>query len=156
MTDEQLTKLSAYHDGELSGAERRDIEAWLASDADARAQLESLREMSTLFSREPRPQLAAGDLAMLHDQVDARREQVVALRISRWFTGAAAAVVVICGSLLMQSLSQSTTPDVSGIGDMIFAAQTQQLSSDAASETPVESQLTSWIVADLSASTEGF
>lgn len=152
MTDEQLKKLEAYHDGELSGQQLREVEAWLASDPAAAAELESLREMSALFDTAFRPALPDEELAFLHDQVDATSEQAATLRISRWFTGAAAAVVVICGSLLMQSLSQSTTPDVSGLGDMIFAAQLQPTSTD---DTPVESQLTSWIVADLSATSEG-
>ncbi len=60
---EQLEQLSAYLDGELGEAERRDIEALVGRDPEARNLLEGLRQTSELLGSLPRgtapPDLAA-------------------------------------------------------------------------------------------------
>ncbi len=156
MTNDQRQKLAAYHDGELSAAESQDIERWLAGDPEAASELARLRDMSAIFQSADRPELHAKDLAAFHERIDDQAEQFMALRISRWITGAAAAVVVICGSLLMQNLSQQQQAgEVAGISDMIYYVQSQQMAADASTEQPVESQLAGWIVSDLSSTSEG-
>ena len=56
--------ISAYHDAELSAAERADVERLLASSPEARAELESYRRLSGLLRESGRPTLTA-DLAPL-------------------------------------------------------------------------------------------
>lgn len=51
---EQLEQLSAYLDGELDDAERRDVEALLGSDPEARSLLDGLRQTSQLLGTLPR------------------------------------------------------------------------------------------------------
>jgi anti-sigma factor RsiW len=50
MSTQELTlNLQAYVDGELSAAQKADVEKTLAQDADARALVEGLRQLSTLL-----------------------------------------------------------------------------------------------------------
>ena len=51
--------ISAYHDAELSAAERTDVQRLLASSPEARAELESYRRLSGLLRESGRPTLTA-------------------------------------------------------------------------------------------------
>lgn len=51
--------ISAYHDGELSAAERAEVEQWLATSPAAQAELESYQSLSGLLREAGRPSLSA-------------------------------------------------------------------------------------------------
>lgn len=71
MDREQLEQfLSAYIDGELSDKERVAVEELLAADAQARAELASLRETVSLVKTLPRKSAPAGLLEDLHSQFE--------------------------------------------------------------------------------------
>ncbi len=91
MDAQKLEQLSAYLDGELTAAERADVERLLAGDAEARSLLAELKQVSRLVSSVPRD-AAPGNLA---DLVTARmeresligepsRESSAALTLLRW------------------------------------------------------------------------
>lgn len=61
-------RLRAYLDGELTEAERSDVESWLEGDADARAALEELRERGRLVR-----EALALDPAPVPDMTEMRR-----------------------------------------------------------------------------------
>lgn len=67
--DEQFEQLTAYLDGELSVAERANVEAWLARDPEARRVLDELRRTSAAVQGLPRERVpgdfAAGVMARL-------------------------------------------------------------------------------------------
>lgn len=65
MNDDMSENLSAYLDGALSEAERRDLESRLAASSDLRRELESLRAVSRAVKDLPRSPLPAGFLARL-------------------------------------------------------------------------------------------
>ena len=54
-----MSLISAYHDGELTAAERADVEQLLASSPAARAELESYRSLSGLLREAGRPTLSS-------------------------------------------------------------------------------------------------
>lgn len=65
MNDDMREKLSAYLDGALSEADRRDLEPRLAASSDLRRELEALRAASQAVKSLPRSPLPAGFLARL-------------------------------------------------------------------------------------------
>ncbi|OGR90503.1 MAG: hypothetical protein A2V88_09755 [Elusimicrobia bacterium RBG_16_66_12] len=68
MNDDLREKLSAYLDGALSEAERRDLESRLAASPDMRRELESLRAVSQAVKALPKSPLPAGYLARLQSR----------------------------------------------------------------------------------------
>jgi anti-sigma factor RsiW len=105
---EDRVRLDAYHDGELSPAERSDVEAHLRDCPLCAAELAAIRRMSGAFAdatpREPSHeellQLAASVRA---EPADAR----MLLRLFRW-TAVAAAVLLACALAGAVYLSQRT------------------------------------------------
>lgn len=65
MNDDMRKNLSAYLDGALSEAERRDLESRLAASSDLRRELESLRAVSQAVKDLPKSPLPTGYLARL-------------------------------------------------------------------------------------------
>jgi anti-sigma factor RsiW len=70
MTECDHQILSAYHDGELSGADRLRVEAHLRECASCAAELAGIRESSRLLREAPFDELTRDDLANLHAAVD--------------------------------------------------------------------------------------
>src|SRR5688500_7958909 len=62
--------LSAYHDGELSDADRTRVESHLQECPTCTAELAGIRESSRLLHDAPLDDLTAADLANLHDAID--------------------------------------------------------------------------------------
>ena len=60
MTPEQHELLSAYLDGEVSAAERAEVERLLASDAAARKALDDMRRISAMVGGLPRQKAPPG------------------------------------------------------------------------------------------------
>lgn len=77
--DRQFELLSAYIDGELSEAERAEVEGWLAGEADARRLLDELRHAARLVGGLPRAAAPRG----LSAEVTARLEREALLGESR-------------------------------------------------------------------------
>ncbi len=102
-------RLTAYALGELDGDERREVEALMASSAEARAAVEAVRETAALLEGElaKEPGATLGESA--RQQIEAR---VLAGRIRRWAGYAAAACVVLlvggfAASVVTPSLNRS-------------------------------------------------
>ncbi|HKQ49192.1 MAG TPA: von Willebrand factor type A domain-containing protein [Phycisphaerae bacterium] len=102
-------RLTAYALGELDGAERVEVEALVASSAEARGAVEDVRRTAALLEEE----LAKEPVGSLGDEARQRIEsRILAGRIRRWGGYAAAACVVLlvggfAASVMMPSLSRS-------------------------------------------------
>src|SRR3954452_12537825 len=105
---ENRIRLGAYHDGELSPAERSDVEAHLRDCPSCVAELAAIRRTSGAFAdttpREPsREQLSQLPRSVRAEPSDAR----MLLRLFRG-TAVAAAVLLACGLAGAAYLSQRT------------------------------------------------
>lgn len=98
MTCHRAPEVHPYHDGELSLVQRRAVEAHLAECEPCSNLLSDLREISLQIRSAPLPEVSALPFERLYNTWHAAREQGV-LRITRWLTAAAAAILV--GSLLV-------------------------------------------------------
>ena len=92
-----LEQVQAYHDGELSVADRAAVEAHLAGCADCTAELARLRALSGML-RGGAPVMSAEAMRRLLDQVHYVEEETIVLPLVRRLTGLAAAVL-LAGSL---------------------------------------------------------
>lgn len=114
LSDDQRERLSAYLDDEVTPQDRAKIEAWLASDPAARAELESLRRVSRAVGALPRA--AAGmDLAdRVISQVEreallTHREKPRSRPIRGWLVGlSTAAMVLIAATIALRSGARVT------------------------------------------------
>jgi anti-sigma factor RsiW len=66
-------QLAAYHDGELAEAERARVEAWLADDAPAAAELDAWRRLDDLWRAAAPPEPSAAAWSAARDRVAAGR-----------------------------------------------------------------------------------
>ena len=105
---ENLVRLDAYHDGELSPAERTDVEAHLRDCPSCAAELTAMRRMSAGFSAAPPRGPSHEQLVWLARSV--RAEPPEARMLLRLFRGTAvaAAVVLACSLAGAAYLSQRT------------------------------------------------
>ncbi len=93
-----IPQISAYHDGELSGARREQIEQHLRVCPQCAAELEELRRLSRqLAEAAPRPALSIEAARRLHDHVDELTDRSV-LHFAEILSGLAA-VVMLAASL---------------------------------------------------------
>ena len=111
MTECDVQILSAYHDGELTDAERIRVEAHLRDCPTCSAELASIRESSRMLREAPFDELTTTDLTKLHDAVD----DIDDYRI--WRIGGSlalvAASILIIGMAWLNALSspaQNPTP----------------------------------------------
>lgn len=85
--------LSAYHDGELAGGERADVEQWLAEDESARDILEEIADLSRVLADCPRPaappELYAGVMEQVRQAAPVRAAGAPAARPSHASAAAA-------------------------------------------------------------------
>ena len=110
-------RISAYHDGELAADQRRAVEIHLAACGACAAELARLRAISRAFTDhalaiEPMPRPA---LDRLHDAVGAAFEERTSgtgdvLRLTRFVTGLAAAIMVAAGSWIVMGPRLVTDP----------------------------------------------
>ncbi|CAA9384819.1 MAG: hypothetical protein AVDCRST_MAG64-870 [uncultured Phycisphaerae bacterium] len=98
MTCDNAPQVHAYHDGELPPPERAEVEAHLAGCDPCSSLLNDLRQVSLRVRSAPLPEVATVPFERLYDTWHVARQQGV-LRITRWLTAAAAAVLV--GSLVL-------------------------------------------------------
>ena len=99
-TCEFETRLSAYHDNELSAADRAAVEQHLTGCADCRAELASIVSMSTVFALNVPAGLSQIGQHRLHKNIDRQLERSL-VRLSWALSGIAAAIVVV-GSIWLQ------------------------------------------------------
>src|SRR5262245_2324249 len=85
--------LAAYLDGELTSEDVARVEAWLAEDAEARAELESQRCLRDLFAEveipEPLPEQWRNTLAGIDSALEKRRRAGHFFRHLGWIAAAA-------------------------------------------------------------------
>lgn len=138
---EWLMKVQAFHDGELTPAERAALEAHLPSCAACRRELQSLRALSGVLASAPMPALRPEALRRFH-RAGVTLEWVV-MRTSEYFAAVAAVVLVACGLWLWHSArtAERTAPLLDSVA-----------LSPAADSTVAdpEASVAQYIVADLS------
>src|SRR5688572_5353642 len=93
MTCPQIPEVHAYHDDELSPAQRLAVESHLIECDACAALLNDLRQVSRRVAAAPLPDVSAIPFNRYYDVWDQHRDRSV-LRISSWLTAAAAAVLV--------------------------------------------------------------
>ena len=91
-------RLDAYHDGELSPAERADVEAHLRDCPACAAELAAIRGMSAAFADAPLREPSHGQLLRLAESV--RAEPSEARMLLRLFRGTAVAAAVLLACTL--------------------------------------------------------
>jgi len=99
---EHARRLSAYHDGEVAGAEREALEAHLAQCPACAAELARLRRLSSLLTQAERPKMPAGVLNRLHRSADDLAAADLR-RVAKTFLAAAASILLVCGIWLWQA-----------------------------------------------------
>jgi anti-sigma factor RsiW len=127
-------QISAYHDGELTGEARRQLEEHLSSACPAcAAELEQWRRLSTLIVSAPIPHLPQTAKAKLYQLAPTVREAGF-IRLAEWTTALAASVLIAVSGWMMINRQQQAAP-VTETGVSPWA-----VSMVTASETPSESQ----------------
>ena len=139
---ERAQRLSAYHDGEVSEAERVSLEAHLEECPACAAELNRLRRLSDLLSAAPRPEMSAEALARLHRAADALVTADLG-RMAKALMAVAASILIVSGVWLWQSRGRTQPTDP--IPPWETAAVTYQGVPASASDE----QLARWIVQDL-------
>ena len=107
--DEQL--LGAYHDGELSAADRARVEQHLAGCAECTATLQQLREASRLLNEYPFQDITPRELSRLHQVIDeeAAADEQVLFRIGGTM-GLIAASILVVGFAWLRQLPPTASP----------------------------------------------
>lgn len=131
MTEDQKMRLQAWVDGELRGRERRQVESWLAQDANAQAWAADLRAIARCLAAHetPRPvpesrqfywsKIArAIELELAADEAVQRFTPWASWR--RWWVPAAAlSVLALGGFLLTRTLPDRQSPAVLAVASEI-------------------------------------
>ena len=103
-------KLSAYHDGELPAAEAAELERHLARCDTCAAELRKLRAMSRLLSSAVEvQQVPAEAMDRWRRSLRPGRDRVI-LRITEMLSVAAAAILLVCSTMLWQQWSSAAGP----------------------------------------------
>ncbi|HUU90746.1 MAG TPA: zf-HC2 domain-containing protein, partial [Phycisphaerae bacterium] len=139
---EHARRLSAYHDGEVSEAERVSLEAHLEACPACAAERNRLRRLSDLLSAAPRPEMSAEALARLHRTADDAAMADLG-RMAKTLMAVAASILLVCAVWLWQShaAAEPTEP--------IPAWETAATASQGTLATASDEQLARWIVQDL-------
>jgi anti-sigma factor RsiW len=138
---------SAYHDGELDEARRRELEAHLALCAACMAQLNELQMLSGMFAAAPVPVLSPIGVHRLHESVEGAMDQGL-LRLARGLSAIAACVLMV-GSFWLTRMRQEPTNTATATAvaaPWVPIAMNQ----DEASVQSVASPVGQWYLADAS------
>lgn len=138
---EHTRRLSAYHDGEVTGADREALEAHLAQCPACAAELARLRRLSSLLTQAERPKMPAGVLDRLHRSADDLAAADLR-RVAKAFLAAAASILLVCGIWLWQANGAAEPAEAIPVWESLAAHQ-QVLTAGS------EEQLAQWIVQDL-------
>jgi|SRR5579884_3198749 len=152
---EHRIRLNAYHDGELSPAERSDVEAHLRDCPSCAAELATIRRVSGAFAttspREPsREQLLQMARSVRAEPYDAR----VFLRLFRR-TAVAAAVLLACaiaGGVYLSQRAKAAADEAMVLDYLATGSHPAAYAPDAVSDARMSEQrvrLAQWIADDL-------
>ncbi|GIV81230.1 MAG: hypothetical protein KatS3mg051_0584 [Anaerolineae bacterium] len=152
--DELLALLPAYALGALDPGERAAVEAWLPTDAEARALLAQYQavadQLYVLAPARPAPAHLEADLRrrLAAERVTAARRRSGTtrfwLRGRTWLAAAALLIVLLGATVLLQQLSESgtPTPDASALYATIAAqADARRFAIEAAEEANLRGEL---------------
>jgi len=139
---ERAQRLSAYHDGEVSEAERVSLEAHLQGCPACAAERNRLRRLSDLLSAAPRPEMSADALARLHRAADDVAMADLG-RMAKALMAVAASILLVCAVWLWQSRAAT------GPTEPIPAWETAATAQEGTLATASDEQLARWIVQDL-------
>ncbi len=139
-------QISAYHDGELPPARAAEVEKHLPACALCAEELKRLQAVSRLVASARIPQMSPALLGRLHGSVGSFNE-VVVLRLARWATELAAAVLVAC-SLWIWSANGKLKPYEVSLESLQMTAM--RLEVEAADGVSQEEMLAQWIAMNLS------
>jgi anti-sigma factor RsiW len=114
------SRLSAYHDNELSPADRVVVDSHLERCADCRVALASIREVSGLFAASAAQPLSQIARHRLHRRVDREVESGL-VRLS-WAMSAVAAAILVVGSVWLKSVEPMSPPVQNGTGVLVIDA----------------------------------
>jgi len=139
---ENQVRLDAYHDGELSPAERSDVEAHLRDCPSCAAELAAVRRMSGAFAATPPREPSHEQLLQLARNV--RVESSDARMLLRLFRGTAvaAAVLLACalaGALYLSQRTKAAAHEAMVLDHLAIGSQSAAFATDPAQ----------WIVDDL-------
>ena len=152
---EQQVQLDAYHDGELSPAERSVIEAHLRDCPSCAAELAEIRSLSGVFSRTAPPEPSHEQLLQLARSVRAERsDALMLLRLFR-VTAIAAAVLLACalaGTLYLSQRAKAAADEAMVLDHVATCSQPAAYAPDLVSDARQSDQqvrLAQWIANDL-------
>jgi len=138
---ENIPKIGAYHDGELSPRERDELERHIARCDDCRRELRRLEALSRWLASAPRPEVPADVLDRLRRSIRPRRDRTL-LRTAGALTAAAAAVLIACSAVLWQRWQADATQLAPDWGETaLIATSPQAPGSDIVGETESESDV---------------
>jgi len=139
---ERAQRLSAYHDGEISEAERVSLEAHLEGCPACAAERNRLRRLSDLLSAAPRPEMPADALGRLHRAADDVAMADLG-RMAKTLMAVAASILLVCAVWIWRSRA-ATEPT-----EPIPAWETAATAQEGTLATASDEQLARWIVQDL-------
>ena len=152
---ENRIRLDAYHDGELSPAERSDVEAHLHDCPSCAAELAAIRRMSAAFADATPPEPSREQLLRLARSV--RAEPSDARMLLRLFRGTAvaAAVLLACalaGGAYLSQRSKAAAHEAMVLDHVATGSRPAALATDPVSDERQSEQqvlLAQWIANDL-------
>jgi anti-sigma factor RsiW len=140
---DRYERLSAYYDGEMSDAQRAEMEAHVAACPACAAELSRLERLSGLLrtaGAAPVPPLTA---ARLRRGVQGLTAAPLA-RLAEAAMAVAAGILILCGAYLWGAADHSTTPS-----EPLPVWETVAVARDRAPATASREQVAQWIVLDL-------
>jgi anti-sigma factor RsiW len=137
----QSERLGAYHDGELSGAARAEMERHLGQCPACAAELERLGRLSELLVAAAAPKLSLAAKQRLHNGIDTI--PMADLRRVAEICGAIAASILLVCTIWLVVKTRATT-------DAIPVWETVAIAQQEPATAPEEQLLAQWMVQDLS------
>ncbi|HVT91141.1 MAG TPA: zf-HC2 domain-containing protein [Tepidisphaeraceae bacterium] len=107
-----ISRLSAYHDGELSPQVRDEVERHVLTCIACQLELRELNRVSALFKSKPVTELSSNRFDRLYDHVESLTDRSI-LRFAQVLVGVAASVLLITG---LWGMEGSPAVEVSATG----------------------------------------
>ncbi|HOF17708.1 MAG TPA: zf-HC2 domain-containing protein [Phycisphaerae bacterium] len=148
-TCEQASRLSAYHDGEMSPDCRVEFERHLGQCPQCAAELDRLRRLTAMLGAARPAAIPAASLARLHRAVDLLPTTGIR-RLAEALAGVAAAILLVCMIGLARRSDAPAATASMPVWETQAVAQQQAVSATATSDV----LLASWMVQDLSGRSE--
>ncbi|HEY7118360.1 MAG TPA: anti-sigma factor [Tepidisphaeraceae bacterium] len=152
---ENRVRLDAYHDGELSPAERSDVEAHLRDCPSCAAELAAIRRMSGAFADTTPPEPSHEQLRQLAASVRAEKSAARMLLLLFRGTAVAAAVLLACalaGAAYLSQRTKAAAHEALVLDHLTIWSQSAALATDPVSDERQSEQrlaLAQWIADDL-------